>query len=380
MANLHGWKLTAAKIKTLPAGRHGDGQGLMLVVQRSGSRSWIQRIMIQGVRRDIGLGGFPMVTLAQARDMAIENRMVARRGGDPRQSQSAAPTFEDAARKVHEVQSAAISNERYRKQWIKQLEDHAFPVLGTLPVDAITMQACYAVILPIWQSKPKTARELRQRIEKVFDWVRVQGYRADNPANSGLKAALPPQNASVQRMASMPYRDVPAAIPVIRESDHPANVKLAIEFLILTAARLEMVAGASWNEIDLDARTWTIPAKRMKIKNGGDFRIPLSNRAIEILEATGKNRTGLVFPVRGRKMAEGRMLEAFKTCGFEYTLHGFRSTARVWCQENGKRDDVAEMMLAHGKRNAVEAAYARSDLFNERVIVMQQWDDYLNAG
>ena len=139
-----------------------------------------------------------------------------------------------------------------------------------------------------------------------------------------------------------------------------------------------MVAGAVWSEFDLEARVWTIPAKRMKVKKGGDFRIPLSDRVIEILEATGKNRTGLVFPVRGRKMAEGRMLEAFKTCGFEYTLHGFRSTARVWCQETGKRDDVAEMMLAHGKRNAVEAAYARSDLFDERKVLMQEWAEYLN--
>ena len=190
MANLHGWKLTAAKVETLPSGRHIDAHGLMLVVQRSGSRSWIQRITIQGVRRDMGLGGFPMVTLQEARDMAIENRRIARCGGDPRQSQSTAPTFAEAARIGHGIQAPTISNERYRRQWIAQIEQYAFPFLGSLAVDAITMQACYAVIEPIWLTKPKTARELRQRIERVFDWVKVQGYRADNPANSGLQGSI----------------------------------------------------------------------------------------------------------------------------------------------------------------------------------------------
>ena len=384
MSNLKPNQLTATFVRDVAKpGKYIDGNGLMLYVRVTGknqriSRQWVQRIFIQGVRRELGLGGYPLVTLKQARERAFENRSIARRGGDPRQSQSAAPTFAEAARIVHEIQAPSISNDRYRRQWLAQLEQYAFPILGSLPVDAITMQVCYAVIKPIWLSKPKTARELRQRIEKVFDWVKVQGYRLDNPANSGLKAALPPQNATVKRMASMPYRDVPLAVKAIRESDTTANVRLAVEFLILTAARAEMVRSAHWSEIDLESRTWTIPASRMKARQA--FRVPLSDRAIEILRATGRNRTGLVFPVRRKAMAEGTMLRALKECGFgDFTIHGFRSTVRVWCQETGVRDDVAEMMLAHGKTNAVEAAYARSELFDERRGLMDEWARYVSA-
>ena len=370
---------TDLQVRTAKPGRYQFGDGMTLLVKSGGSRSWCQRLVIQGVRREMGLGAYPLVSLAEAREKALRNRRIARAGNDPRQSASVdAPTFAEAARIVHEIQAPSISNDRYRRQWLAQLEQYAFPILGSLPVDAITMQVCYAVIKPIWLSKPKTARELRQRIEKVFDWVKVQGYRLDNPANSGLKAALPAQNATVKRMASMPYRDVPLAVKAIREADTTANVRLAVEFLILTAARAEMVRSANWSEFDLDARTWTIPASRMKARQA--FRVPLSARAIEILKATGSNRTGLVFPVRRKPMAEGTMLRALKESGFhDFTIHGFRSTVRVWCQETGVRDDVAEMMLAHGKTNAVEAAYARSELFDERRGLMDDWARYVSA-
>ena len=160
MANLHSQKLFVAFVKAAPVGRHTDSHGLMLVVQRSGSRSWIQRIVVRGKRIDMGLGGWPLVSLAEARKKAIHNRTIARSGGDPRQHQSNAPTFAEAARIVHEIQAPAISNERYRRQWLAQLEQHAFPILGSLPIDAITMQVCYAVIEPIWLTKPKMAHEL----------------------------------------------------------------------------------------------------------------------------------------------------------------------------------------------------------------------------
>ena len=375
--------------RTAKPGRYQVGNGLTLLVKPNGSRYWCQRLTLRNgpratgrdTRVQMGLGRYPDVTLAEAREKALSNRRVARNGGDPRQSATPdVPTFAEAARIVHELHAPAISNARYRQQWITQLEQHAFPILGTLPVDAITMQVCFAVIEPIWLTKPKMARELRQRIEKVFDWCKVQGYRIDNPANSGLKAALPAQNATVKRMASMPYQEVPAAIPVIRNADKPAIVRLAVEFLILTAARSEMVRSATWSEFDLDARIWKIPAKRMKVKKGNDFRIPLSDRAIEILKATGSNRRGLVFQDGGKVMPEGKMLGTLKESGFnDFTLHGMRSTVRVWCQENGIRDDVGEMMLAHGKTNAVEAAYARSELFDERVPVMQKWADFVTG-
>lgn len=371
-------KLTDRQVRTAKPGRYQDGNGLTLLVKSTGSRSWCQRLVIRGHgRREMGLGSYPLVSLSEAREKALRNRRVARAGNDPRQTGSMdAPTFAEAARIVHDLHAPAISNERYRRQWLAQLEQYAFPILGTLPVNVITMQVCYAVIEPIWLTKPKTARELRQRIEKVFDWCKVQGYRPDNPANSGLKAALPPQNATVQHMASMHYRDVPEAIRVIRESESLDIVKLAVEFIILTAARTGMVRNAEWSEIDLDGRVWTIPASRMKTRKA--FRIPLSDRAIEILQATGTS-SGLIFQYRKKAMPEAKMLNALKASGFDATIHGFRSTIRVWCQESNIRDDVAEMVLAHSKRNAVEAAYARSDLFDERAEVMQQWAGYIGG-
>ena len=365
-------KLTDRQVRTAKPGRYQDGNGLTLLVKPSGSRSWCQRIVIQGIRRDMGLGAYPIVTLQKARDKALDNRRIARSGGDPRKRQSTVPTFAEAARIVYDLRAPTITNERYRRQWISQLEQYAFPFLGTLPVDAITMQACYAVIEPIWLTKSKTARELRQRIETVFDWVKVQGYRLDNPANSGLKAALPPQTGSTKHHDALAYQDVPGAIRVIRESNKPA--RLAVEFAILTAARSGEVRGATWSEIDLTARTWTIPAARMKARR--DHRVPLSARAIQILRETGSNRSGLVFRHRGKALSDTIMLRLIKDCGFDVTLHGFRSSFRDWCSDTGKAREVAEMALAHTVHNAVEAAYARSDLFDRRITLMAQWAEF----
>ena len=374
-------KLTATKVKTAQPGRYQDGNGLTLLVKSTGSRSWCQRLVIQGTRRDMGLGPWPLVSLAEAREKAFRNRRIAMQGGDPRQSvTTGCPTFAEAAREVHALHSPSISNERYRRQWIDELERHAFPILGTLRIDAITMQVCFAVISPIWNTKPKLARQLRQRIEKIFDWARVQGYRIDNPANSALKSALPAQNGNAKHHDAMPYADIPRAILAIRQCDKPATVRLAVEFLILTAARTGEVRGADWNEIDMDSATWTIPASRMKASK--EHRVPLANRTIEILReirGTG-NETGLLFKSRGKALSETAMLRTIKDCGFAVTAHGFRSSFRDWCSEIAKADrEVAEAALAHTIRNAVEAAYARSDLFDRRRQLMAEWADYLTG-
>lgn len=362
---------TGARTKRLQ-----DGNGLTMLVTHTGSRSWCQRLVIQGVRREMGLGSYPLVTLAEAREKAFANRRIARSGGDPRQSPGIGiPTFAEAARIVHDLHSPSISNDRYRRQWITELEQHAFPVLGTLPVDAITMQVIFAVISPIWHSKPKLARQLRQRIEKIMDWCIVQGHRPDNPANSALKAALPAQNAIVRHHDALPYRELPKAIRAILEADKPMIARLAVEFLIHTAARQGEVRGADWSEIDLESATWTIPANRMKASR--EHRVPLSARAIEILRATGENRTGLVFRYRGKALSDSILLRLIKDCGFQVTAHGFRSSFRDWCSDTGKNREDAEMALAHTIRNAVEAAYARSDRFDRRRALMNDWSGYL---
>ena len=378
MANLHSPKLSAAFVKTAKPGKYTDGHGLMLWVKPSGSRSWVQRLIIQGKRRDMGLGAYPLVTLAEARELAFQNRKVARAGGDPRQNNRKVPTFEEAARIVHNEQE--ISNERYRRQWLAELEQYAFPVLGSLRVDAITTPVCFAVLHPIWKSKPKLARQLRQRIERIMNVQIGKGYRTDNPANSALKDALGEQRAIVQHHAAMAYGDLPGALKAIQEADNQV-VARAVEFLIHTAVRTGNVRGADWSEIDLDSATWTIPASRMKVKTKGEHRVPLSARAIEILRATGENRTGLVFHHRGRTLSESSMLRLIKDCGFNVTNHGFRSSFRDWCSETGKSREDAEMALAHTIRNAVEAAYARSDLFERRRALMADWSAFLmNSG
>ena len=187
----HKPKLTAAMIRSAKPGRHQDGNGLMLNVKPSGSRQWIQRIVIQGKRVDIGLGGFPLVTLAEAREQAFQNRRIARAGGDPRVKQSVAPTFADATRKVHAIHAPAIKNATDRAKWINEVINHAFPTLGNRPVDQITTSEVMAVILPLWHDKPTVAQRVKQRISLVMQWAIVEGYRNDNPAGDALKAVLP---------------------------------------------------------------------------------------------------------------------------------------------------------------------------------------------
>ena len=376
-------KLSAAKVRTIAKpGRYHDGHGLMLVVQRSGSRQWIQRIVIDGKRRDIGLGGYPLVTLAEAREKAFANRRVARSGGNPLR-QSGCPTFAEASRKVHTIHAPALRNAKYRQQWIDELERHAFPILANLPVDAITMRHVMSVIEPIWHSKPKLSKQLRQRIEKIMDWVIVEGHRNDNPAGVALKAALPANgNGCNNHHEALPHGEVGKAIDAIRGCDKPGIAKLACEFLILTAARSSEVREAQWSEIDLEARTWTVPAERMKANR--EHRVPLSDRAIEILNQAREHvsigkRTGLIFAQRGKVLSESTFLRMIKDCGYKVTAHGFRSSFRDWCSEcTDVSREVAEAALAHTIRNQVEAAYARSDLFDKRAKLMQQWADYVN--
>ena len=222
MANLHGWKLTAKGVEHAKPGRHIDGQGLMLVVQRSGSRSWIQRLIIQGKRRDMGLGGFPLVSLSEARDMALANRKIARSGGDPR-SQSAStavPTFAEATRTVHAIHAPSWRSDKQRQQWIDEVSRIVWPAVGHLPVDAITTAQLTDVFKPIWLTKPVIANRVRQRTEKIMDWSVSQGHRPDNPANAPLKANLPKQPKGEHHRA-VPHTEVSGAIAAVQGSPSP---------------------------------------------------------------------------------------------------------------------------------------------------------------
>lgn len=386
----HKLKLTVAKVRSAESGRHQDGNGLMLNVKPSGSRQWIQRIVIQGKRVDIGLGGFPLVTLAEAREQAFQNRRIARAGGDPRAKQSVAPAFADATRKVHAIHAPAIKNATDRAKWINDMINHAFPTLGNRPVDQITTSEVMAVILPLWHDKPTVAKRVKQRLSLVMQWAIVEGYRIDNPAGDALNAVLPRNGNGngngngTKHMQALPYKDVASAITAVRDSAKHDSAKLAFEFLVLTAVRSHEVRGAQWSEIDMDARTWTIPAERMKA--GKEHRVPLSDSAMKVLEkarellhtTTVNKRSELVFPNRGKPVDEKVMPRMMKELRINAVPHGFRSSFRDWCAEYAKvAREVAEAALAHVVSNKIEAAYARSDLFQRRAELMQQWADYL---
>ncbi len=372
--------LTAMAVKKLKEpGFYADGNGLYLRISKTGAKSWVQRIVIKGRRVDIGLGGVSYVSLAEARELAKENRKIARRGGDPleqRRRQSAIPTFEEAARKVFDLHRPTWRNKKHAGQWISTLSRYAFPIIGGIKADAITTADILAVLSPIWTEKPETARRVKQRIGAVLKWCVAQGWRADNPAET-IDRALPKQERKQKHHASLPYEQVAQAIEAVRGSDAWISTKLAFEFLVLTATRSGETRGARWDEIDGD--TWTIPAERMKMKL--PHRVPLSARALEILDEARQisGDSGLIFPsVRGKPLSDNTLSKLLRDLGIEAVPHGFRSSFRVWASEQtGIPHQVCEFALAHVIGNKAEAAYQRSDLFEKRRKLMDLWAGYL---
>jgi len=377
-------KLSSAFVaKTKKAGRHADGNGLYLHVEPSGSRRWVQRLVIRGKRRELGLGGFPLVSLAEARTVAIENRKVARAGGDPLAAKRVAagiPTFAEATACVFELRRPGWRSARHAEQWIGSLNEYAVPKLGALSVDSIDAADILAVLTPLWHTMPVTAQRLRQRIGTVLKWAIAQGWRLDNPADA-IAYALPRQSRRPVHQASLHYTEVADAVAAVRESSASQSARLALEFMVLTAARSGEVTGATWDEIDLEAATWAVPAERMK--GNRPHRVPLSERALEVLaeaRALGDGRS-LVFPgpKTGRPMFRARFSRLLKQLGIPAVPHGFRSSFRDWAAERTNAPHaVMEAALAHVNPNRAEAAYARSDLFDKRRELMDTWARYLN--
>ena len=353
--------LTHAKVKALKTpGRYGDGGGLYLNVAKSGSKSWVQRIAIDGRRRDVGLGGFPAVSLATARERASQNRDAIADGRDPvaekRTPKPAMPTFR-VARARHAMTRPRWRNEKHAANWLATLERHAMPQLGQLPVDRITRADVLAVLTPIWGTRQETARRVRQRVRAVMRWAVAQGHRDDNPAGEGIDGTLPPMPAIRAHFRALPYREVPAALEIIAASAAGVAAKSCFEFLVLTAARSGEARGTTWGEIDLDARLWTIPAERMK--GGVEHRVPLSEAAIAALEeaASLRDESGLVFlsPVGGRPLSDMTLTKILRTVGLaeRVTVHGFRSSFRDWAAEYTNATYAAmELSLAHHVGNA----------------------------
>ena len=388
MASTRKGALSARFVATVTEpGRYGDGpggHGLRLVVTPNGARCWIQRLVILGKRCQLGLGGYPLVTLAEARNKAFENRKLARAGGDPLalKRQPDVPTFAKAAARVHDIHGPGWRNPKHAAQWITTLHKYAFPRLGERPVSDVTAQDVMAVLLPIWHSKPETARRVRQRIGAVMRWAIAEGHRLDNPAGEILTAALPRNNGNggPRHHRALPYGEVAGAIAAVRASGAGMSTRLAFEFLVLTAARSGEVRLATWTEIDMSAAIWTVPASRMK--SGCEHRVPLSDAALDVLRQVRElgSRTGLVFPsVTGKALSDSTLSKLLREHGIPAVPHGFRSSFRDWAGEQTSYPrEVCETALAHVNPNKVEAAYARSDLFEKRRELMTAWARYLN--
>jgi len=382
--------LSAAFCRTVThPGRYCDGNGLYLQVDPTGARRWVQRLVVRGKSRALGLGSFSLVSLAEAREQARTNRRTARTGGDPladRRRAQGVPTFEEAAGQVIAIHQAAWKESgRTLRFWESTLRDYVYPQIGGKSVDQVTTADVMAVLLPIWTRKHETALKVRQRIGRVMKWAIAQGYRNDNPAGEAVMAALPQRSVPVRHMQALPHGKVADAIAAVRASRAWVGAQLAFEFLVLTAARSGEVRLAAWDEIDLVALVWSVPATRMKAKR--EHRVPLSRRAVEVLHEAKRLRGSarhegcaeLVFPSpRGNPIANDKLSALIRELGIAAVPHGFRSSFRDWASERTNHPrEVIEAALAHVVSNQTEAAYARSDLFERRRQLMNDWMEYL---
>lgn len=373
-------KLTAKKVQSSnDPGRYGDGAGLMLNVTPSGTKSWVLRVQANGRRRDFGLGSAMDVSLAEARDEARRVRKLVKAGIDPlaerRREQARNRTFREAAKACHESQKPSWKNGKHREQWITTLETYAFPRLGDMTLDEIDGPIIRDTLEPIWLDKPETARRVRQRIGAVLDYSYARGWRESEAPMRSVSKGLARQPKKRGRFAAMPYVDVPAFLESIREPE--TFGRLALQALVLTAARSGEIRGTTWKELDLDEGLWTVPAERMKASEA--HTVPLSPQALSVFRRAQKLRTGdaeLVFPgmKRGKPLSDMTLLKVLRDMELPFTVHGFRSSFRDWAAERSTLPgEVAEAALAHAIPNKVEAAYRRTDFLEKRRRLMQAW-------
>jgi integrase len=372
----------------------GGVAGLALQVTGTGARSWILRVVIAGKRRDMGLGGYPDVTLAGAREAARAARAAIREGRNPildaREARSrmvadlaAALTFKTVAATYIKSIEPEWRNAKHGDQWRNTLERYAYPVMGEVFVRDIGLAQVKAVLDPIWTTKTETAKRLRGRIEMILDWAITSEYReGPNPARwRGYLDKLYPAPAKIAKHVhhrALPFVEVGRFMQDLRAA-HGTGAR-ALEFTILTAARSGDVRGATWAEIDLAKAVWTVPAERMKAKR--EHRVPLSPAAVALLEAIDRDEAAkpeeLVFiSNRDGQLSDMTLSAVLKRMKVNAVPHGFRSTFRDWCAERTNYPgDVAEMALAHAIGDKVEAAYRRGDLFEKRRQLMNEWAKY----
>lgn len=374
--------LTAAFVRTINRpGRYGDGRGghgLSLLVKATAngrwSKTWAQRIRVGGRAVSLGLGSYPAVSLALARERALANRQAVEEGRDPRRRH--AVTFAEAMAAVidlHRPNWKPTSNTE--QQWRSLLAHHIDPTIGAMPVAEVSAADVVAVLDRVWD-RPELARRTARRISTTMKWAMGRGLRETDPTSAAV-AAMPKLRHRPNHHRALHHGEVADALKKIRASEAAAATKQALELLALTATRPGEVRHATWDEFDLDTAVWTIPATRYK--TNAEFRVPLSARAVELLTAArGTNNTELVFPspVTGRAVSENTYVKLLRDLDIPSSAHGLRATFRSWCSDTGVPRDLAEMALGHAVRG-VEGAYARSDMLERRRPIMQQWANYI---
>jgi integrase len=386
-----GIELSAIQVKRLDKpGMHAVGgvAGLLLQVSKSGARSWILRATVGSRRRDIGLGGFPDVTLAQAREKARVTRGKIDQGFDPieerkaakvalRASQAKRLSFAEAARRKHEAIAPEFRNARSRANWLSSLELYAVPVIGDMEVADVEMSHVLSVIEPIWRDKTHTANRVRQRMEAVFDWAIARKYRESaNPAawKGNLAEVLPKPTkiSTVKHHRALPWQEIPGFMRRLRK--RTGMSARALEFAILTAARSGEVRFATWNEIDLDAALWVVPGQRTK--NGKAHRVPLSKEVVALLRTLPRfeNEDTVFTASRGGSLSDMSLSSLTRKMDVDAVPHGFRSSFKDWARNcTDASDEVSELALAHVNSDSTRAAYARDELLEQRSIMMEQW-------
>lgn len=379
-------KLSARSVTAIEKpGRHGDGGGLWLVVDKRGAKRWVFLYRRDNKLREMGLGGIKAVTLARARELAAEARVNLQAGIDPitakQTASTAAPTFGDVADDFIKDMKPQFRNAKHIAQWEMTLRDYAKP-LRSKHVDEITTSDVLGVLKPIWLTKSETASRLRGRIERVLDAAKAKGHRSgENPAlwRGHLDKLLPRrQKLTRGHHTALPYPDVPAFVAALKA--RPAIAARALEFTILTAARSGETFGATWSEFDLDAGVWTVPKERMKAQR--EHRVPLSPPALAVLDemkAFGTASEAYVFPgqKKDRPLSVMSMDMILRRMKVDVTVHGFRSSFRDWCGEATEFPrELAEVALAHVVGDQTERAYRRGDALEKRRGLMLAWGEF----
>ncbi|GAA0333469.1 site-specific integrase [Sphingomonas oligophenolica] len=374
---------TAVKAESRP-GRHGDGDGLFLMVSATGAKSWVCRVQKNGRRRDIGLGSAAKVPLAQARKRADEVRGWMEMGLDPvfeKRKARGIPTFKEAAAKVYAATHKTWRNQKHEWQWGRTLEQFVYPTIGNVSVAEVTGPMVRNVLAEIWLSKPETARRVRQRIGAVLDWAYASGYRETEAPMRSITKGLPRQPRAAGHYVALPYSEMAGFLAKLRERETLG--RLALEFAILTAARSGEVRKAEWSEFDLKRKLWTIPGERMK--SGREHVVPLAPAAMRVLdrcEASRGTGSSLVFPSPkpGQALSDMTLMKVLRDMKITATVHGFRSSFRDWVSEaTDHQGELAEAALAHAVKDKTEAAYRRGTLLEKRRRLMEDWDAFCHA-